>query len=76
VRYELGFDIPEDVILPSHSHENLKSYTAIYVVLKEIRPAGMPGIHLPEAELLIPSQKSMYKTHDRTTGLKTEYKQT
>jgi hypothetical protein len=25
-RYELGFYIPDDAILHSHSHENLKSY--------------------------------------------------
>jgi hypothetical protein len=28
VKYELGFYIPEDGILHSHSRENLKSYTA------------------------------------------------
>jgi hypothetical protein len=27
VRYEMGFYIPEDVILHSHRRENLKSYT-------------------------------------------------
>jgi hypothetical protein len=29
VRYELGFYIPEDDILHSHRHENLKSYIAL-----------------------------------------------
>jgi hypothetical protein len=29
VKYELGFYIPEDGILPSHSRENLKSYIAL-----------------------------------------------
>jgi hypothetical protein len=29
VRYELGFYIPEDGILHSHRHENLKSYIAL-----------------------------------------------
>jgi hypothetical protein len=29
VRYELGFNIPEDGILRSHRRENLKSYIAI-----------------------------------------------
>jgi hypothetical protein len=29
VRYELGFYIPEDGILPSHRRENLKSYIAL-----------------------------------------------
>jgi hypothetical protein len=29
VRYELGFFIPEDDILRSHRHENLKSYIAL-----------------------------------------------
>jgi hypothetical protein len=27
VRYELGFYVPEDGILHSHSRENIKSYT-------------------------------------------------
>jgi hypothetical protein len=29
VKYELGFDIPEDGILHSHRRENLKSYIAL-----------------------------------------------
>jgi hypothetical protein len=29
VRYELGFNIPEDSIFHSHRHENLKSYVAL-----------------------------------------------
>jgi hypothetical protein len=29
VKYELGFYIPEDDILHSHCHENLKSYIAL-----------------------------------------------
>jgi hypothetical protein len=29
VRYELCFYIPEDTILHSHGHENLKSYIAL-----------------------------------------------
>jgi hypothetical protein len=29
VKYELGFYIPEDDILHSHSRENLKSYIAL-----------------------------------------------
>jgi hypothetical protein len=29
VRYELGFCIPEDGILHSHSRENLKSYIVL-----------------------------------------------
>jgi hypothetical protein len=29
VRYELSFYIPEDDVLHSHRHENLKSYIAL-----------------------------------------------
>jgi hypothetical protein len=29
VKYELGFYIPEDGILPSHCRENLKSYIVL-----------------------------------------------
>jgi hypothetical protein len=29
VKYELGFYIPEDAILHSHRHANLKSYIAL-----------------------------------------------
>jgi hypothetical protein len=36
VRYELGFYIPEDGILHSHRHENLKSYMACFVVVEVV----------------------------------------
>jgi hypothetical protein len=33
VRYELGSCIPDNGILPSHRHENLKSYIIIILML-------------------------------------------
>jgi hypothetical protein len=41
VRYELGFYIPEDDILHSHRHENLKSYKVglVYFLLYKARYA-------------------------------------
>jgi hypothetical protein len=33
VRYEVGFYIPEDGVLHSHRHENLKSYNWTHVRL-------------------------------------------
>jgi hypothetical protein len=40
VRYELGFDIPKEDIVHSHSRENLKSYNKISVGKQ---PFQMPG---------------------------------
>jgi hypothetical protein len=39
VKYELGSYIPEDDILHSHRHENLKSYILIHSL--------QPAIHVP-----------------------------
>jgi hypothetical protein len=33
VKYELGFYIPEDDILHSHCRENLKPYTAYWIMM-------------------------------------------
>jgi hypothetical protein len=46
VKYELGFCIPEDDILHSHRHENLKSYTVAILNLKRFkRPLSTLGFH-------------------------------
>jgi hypothetical protein len=36
VKYELGFYIPEDDILHSHSHENPKSYICLQILCIEL----------------------------------------
>jgi hypothetical protein len=57
VRYELGFYIPEDGILHSHSRENLKSYTAVTGWILYWRRNVSPiryelGIYVPEDGIL------------------------
>jgi hypothetical protein len=37
VKYELGFDIPEDDILHNQSHENLKSFQVPQKSIRHVR---------------------------------------
>jgi hypothetical protein len=57
VKYELGFYIPEDGILHSHCHENLKSYIAFtgWTLLRtrNVSPVKYElGLYIPEDDFL------------------------
>jgi hypothetical protein len=56
-KYELGFNIPEDVILHSHRRENLKSYIALTGWSRQRRRNVSPvryelGFYIPEDTIL------------------------
>jgi hypothetical protein len=57
VKYKLGFYIPEDDILHSHRHENLKSYIALTGCTLQWRRNVFPvkyelGFYIPEDDIL------------------------
>jgi hypothetical protein len=68
VKYELGFYIPEDDIVHSHRHENLKSYIALtgcamyrrrnaFLVKYEL------GFYIPEDGILYSHRRENLKSY-------------
>jgi hypothetical protein len=68
VRYELGFNIPEDDILHSHSRENLKSYIALTGWTLQPRRNVSPvryelGVYIPEDDILHSHSRENLKSY-------------
>jgi hypothetical protein len=68
VRYELGFYIPEDDILHSHCHENLKSYIALTGWTLKRRGNVSPvkyelGCYIPEDDILHSHRRGVVKSY-------------
>jgi hypothetical protein len=73
VRYELGFYIPEDVILHSHCRENLKSYIALTGWTLKRRGNVSPvkyelGFYIPEDDILHSQRRENLKSYIALTG--------
>jgi hypothetical protein len=73
VRYKLGFYIPEDDILHSHSRENLKSYIALSSWTLQRRRNVSPvryelGFYIPEDGILHSHRRENLKTYIALTG--------
>jgi hypothetical protein len=73
VRYELGFYIPEDGILDSHRHENLKSYVALTGWTLQWRRNVSPvryelGFYIPQDDILHSHRRENLKSYIALTG--------
>jgi hypothetical protein len=68
VKYELGFYFPEDDILHSHCHENLKSYIALTGWTLKRRRNMSPvkfelGFYIPEDDILHSHRRVNFKSY-------------
>jgi hypothetical protein len=74
VRYELGFYIPEDDILHSHSRENLKSYIPFInwlgsVARRDVSPVRYElGFYIQEEDILHSHSRENLKPYIALTG--------
>jgi hypothetical protein len=73
VRYELGFYNPEDGILHSHRHENLKSYIALIDWALQRRRNVSPvryevGFYIPEDGILHSDHHENLKSYTALTS--------
>jgi hypothetical protein len=73
VRYELGFYIPVDDILHSHSRENLKSYIALTDWTLQRRRNVSPvryelGFYIPVDDILHSNSRDNLKSYIALTG--------
>jgi hypothetical protein len=73
VKYELGFYIPEDVILLSNCRENLRSYIALTVWIlyrtRNVSPVRYElGIYIPEDDILHSYCRENLRSYIALTG--------
>jgi hypothetical protein len=73
VRYELGFYIPEEGILHSHRHEDLKSYIALTSLSlyrsRNVSPVRYElGFYIPEDAILHSHHHEYLKSYIALTG--------